>query len=140
MSRIQSFLCVEQLLADSFKMSPRVGRACSLVNFLSIVHFVFLNSSNILFFCADTTREPREGEENGKGYNFVSREEMEQDIRAGKYLEHGDYEGNLYGTKVDSIREVMRSGKMCILDVNSTVRKSRILNQCRAVSNCVLKN
>ena len=49
---------------------------------------------------------------------------MEQDIRAGKYLEHGDYEGNLYGTKVDSIREVMRSGKMCILDVNSTVRKS----------------
>ncbi|XP_027055748.1 MAGUK p55 subfamily member 6-like [Pocillopora damicornis] len=70
-----------------------------------------------------TTREPREGEENGKGYNFVSREEMEQDIRAGKYLEHGDYEGNLYGTKVDSIREVMRSGKMCILDVNSTALK-----------------
>lgn len=140
MSRIHSFLCVEQPLADSFKMSPRVGRACSLVNFLSIVHFAFLNSSNIFFFCADTTREPREGEENGKGYNFVSREEMEQDIRAGKYLEHGDYEGNLYGTKVDSIREVMRSGKMCILDVNSTVRKSRILNQCRAVSNCVLKN
>lgn len=141
MSRIHSFLCVEQPLAYSFKMSLRVGRACSLVNFLSIVHFAFLNSSNIsCFFCADTTREPREGEENGKGYNFVSREEMEQDIRAGKYLEHGDYEGNLYGTKVDSIREVMRSGKMCILDVNSTVRKSRILNQCRAVSNCVLKN
>lgn len=140
MSRIHSFLCVEQPLAYSFKMSPRVGRACSLVNFLSIVHFAFLNSSNIsCFFCADTTREPREGEENGKGYNFVSREEMEQDIRAGKYLEHGDYEGNLYGTKVDSIREVMRSGKMCILDVNSTVRKSRIFNQCRAISNCVLK-
>lgn len=47
---------------------------------------------------------------------------MEADIRAGKYLEHGDYEGNLYGTKVDSIRDVMRSGKMCILDVNPTVR------------------
>ena len=46
---------------------------------------------------------------------------MEQDIRAGMYLENGDFEGNLYGTKVDSIREVMRSGKMCILDVNPTV-------------------
>jgi len=46
---------------------------------------------------------------------------VEADIRAGKYLEHGDYEGNLYGTKVDSIRDVMRSGKMCILDVNPTV-------------------
>lgn len=46
---------------------------------------------------------------------------MEQDIRAGKYLENGDFEGNLYGTKVDSIRDIMRSGKMCILDVNPTV-------------------
>lgn len=70
-----------------------------------------------------TTREPREGEENGKGYHFASREEVESDIRAGKYLEHGDYEGNLYGTKVDSIRDVMRSGKMCILDVNPTALK-----------------
>lgn len=80
-------------------------------------------------FCiqnTDTSREPREGEENGKGYNFASREEVEADIRAGKYLEHGDYEGNLYGTKVDSIREVMRSGKMCILDVNPTVRVSKL--------------
>ncbi|KAL9959237.1 hypothetical protein ACROYT_G036334 [Oculina patagonica] len=70
-----------------------------------------------------TSRQPREGEENGKGYNFASREEIEADIRAGKYLEHGDYEGNLYGTKVDSIREVMRSGKMCLLDVNPTALK-----------------
>ena len=46
---------------------------------------------------------------------------MDQDIRAGKYLENGDFEGNLYGTKVDSIRDIMRSGKMCILDVNPTV-------------------
>ena len=46
---------------------------------------------------------------------------MEQDIRAGRYLENGDFEGSLYGTKVDSIRDVMRSGKMCILDVNPTV-------------------
>ena len=73
------------------------------------------------FVFADTSREPREGEEDGKGYHFTSREEMDQDIRAGKYLENGDFEGNLYGTKVDSIREIMRSGKMCILDVNPTV-------------------
>jgi len=46
---------------------------------------------------------------------------MDKDIRAGQYLEHGDFEGNLYGTKVDSIRDIMRSGKMCILDVNPTV-------------------
>ena len=48
---------------------------------------------------------------------------MQRDIRSGRFLEHGEYEGNLYGTKVDTIREVMRSGKMCLLDVNPTVSK-----------------
>ncbi|KAK2561571.1 Protein PALS2 [Acropora cervicornis] len=70
-----------------------------------------------------TSRVPREDEQSGKNYHFTTRQEMEQDIRAGMYLENGDFEGNLYGTKVDSIREVMRSGKMCILDVNPTALK-----------------
>lgn len=70
-----------------------------------------------------TSRVPREEEQSGKNYHFTTRQEMEQDIRAGMYLENGDFEGNLYGTKVDSIREVMRSGKMCILDVNPTALK-----------------
>ncbi|XP_068751720.1 protein PALS2-like [Montipora capricornis] len=70
-----------------------------------------------------TSRVPREEEQSGKSYYFITREEMEQDIRAGRYLENGDFEGSLYGTKVDSIRDVMRSGKMCILDVNPTALK-----------------
>ncbi|XP_031559574.1 MAGUK p55 subfamily member 6-like isoform X2 [Actinia tenebrosa] len=70
-----------------------------------------------------TSRQPREGEQNGQGYFFVAREEMERDIRAGKYIEYGEYDGNLYGTKIDTIREIMRSGKMCFLDVNPTALK-----------------
>ena len=50
-----------------------------------------------------TSRKPREDEKDGQAYKFVSRSEMETDIKAGKYLEHGEYEGNLYGTKIDSI-------------------------------------
>lgn len=46
---------------------------------------------------------------------------MEADIKAGRYLEHGEYEGNLYGTRIDSIRAVVEAGKMCILDVNPQV-------------------
>ncbi|XP_064030276.1 MAGUK p55 subfamily member 2 isoform X3 [Pogoniulus pusillus] len=65
-----------------------------------------------------TSRKPKESEKDGHGYRFVSRGEMEADIRAGRYLEHGEYEGNLYGTKIDSIRAVVEAGKMCILDVN----------------------
>nr|XP_003222689.2 PREDICTED: MAGUK p55 subfamily member 2 isoform X3 [Anolis carolinensis]XP_008111740.1 PREDICTED: MAGUK p55 subfamily member 2 isoform X3 [Anolis carolinensis]XP_008111741.1 PREDICTED: MAGUK p55 subfamily member 2 isoform X3 [Anolis carolinensis]XP_008111742.1 PREDICTED: MAGUK p55 subfamily member 2 isoform X3 [Anolis carolinensis] len=65
-----------------------------------------------------TSRRPKEQEKSGLGYCFVTRSEMEADIKGGRYLEHGEYEGNLYGTKIDSIHEVVESGKMCILDVN----------------------
>ncbi|XP_019626944.1 PREDICTED: MAGUK p55 subfamily member 6-like isoform X20 [Branchiostoma belcheri] len=70
-----------------------------------------------------TSRAPREGEEDGKGYYFADKSAMQQDIRDHKYLESGEYEGNLYGTKLDSVRNVMRSGKMCILDVNPQALK-----------------
>ncbi|XP_060112283.1 MAGUK p55 subfamily member 2 isoform X1 [Heteronotia binoei] len=65
-----------------------------------------------------TSRRPKEHEQTGQVYCFVTRNEMEVDIKGGRYLEHGEYEGNLYGTKIDSIHEVIESGKMCILDVN----------------------
>ncbi|XP_077124898.1 protein PALS2 isoform X4 [Ranitomeya variabilis] len=65
-----------------------------------------------------TSRKPREDEKDGHAYRFVSRCEMEADVKAGRYLEHGEYEGNLYGTKIDSIHEVVMAGRTCILDVN----------------------
>lgn len=74
---------------------------------------------------ADTSRKPKESERDGQGYRFVSRGEMEADIKAGRYLEHGEYEGNLYGTRIDSIRAVVDAGKMCILDVNPQVGGTR---------------
>ncbi|XP_006008723.1 MAGUK p55 subfamily member 6b isoform X1 [Latimeria chalumnae] len=70
-----------------------------------------------------TSRKPREDEKDGQAYRFVSRVEMEADIKAGRYLEHGEYEGNLYGTKIDSIHEVVRTGRTCILDVNPQALK-----------------
>ncbi|KAJ8365967.1 hypothetical protein SKAU_G00147980 [Synaphobranchus kaupii] len=48
---------------------------------------------------------------------------MEMDIKAGRYLEHGEYDGNLYGTKIDSIHEVVNTGRTCILDVNPQALK-----------------
>lgn len=65
-----------------------------------------------------TSRPIRPGERDGCGYWFTTREKMDEDITNHKYLEYGEYEGHLYGTKLDSIRQVMRSGKMCLLDVN----------------------
>lgn len=63
-----------------------------------------------------TTRPQRVLEENGQTYWFTDREKMEEDIRTHKFLEYGEYNGHLYGTHLDSIREIIKQGKMCILD------------------------
>lgn len=68
-----------------------------------------------------TSRQAREEERDGQNYCFVTREQMEKDIKEGRYLEHGEYDGNLYGTKIDSIHEVVDAGRTCILDVNPQV-------------------
>lgn len=70
-----------------------------------------------------TSRRPREEEKDGQSYCFVSRAVMEMDIKAGRYLEHGEYDGNMYGTKIDSIHEVVHAGRTCILDVNPQALK-----------------
>ena len=62
-----------------------------------------------------TTREPKEGETNGVQYHFISREEMEKWIEDGKFLEHAEIDGNLYGTSLSAVRDVAVSGKLCIL-------------------------
>lgn len=64
----------------------------------------------------------RELEEDGMGYWFVSREEMEHDVRDHQFLEFGEHNNHLYGTKLDSIRAVIRQGKMCVLDCSPNVR------------------
>ncbi|XP_026549047.1 disks large homolog 4-like, partial [Notechis scutatus] len=54
-----------------------------------------------------TTRPKREYEVDGRDYHFVaSREKMEKDIQSHKFIEAGQYNSHLYGTSVQSVREV----------------------------------
>ena len=48
--------------------------------------------------------------------------QFEHGIEINRFLEHGEYDGNYYGTKFDSIRATIKSGKICILDLNPQVR------------------
>eukprot|EP00116_Pleurobrachia_bachei_P006208 sb/3466470/ len=50
--------------------------------------------------------------------SLVSKLLTKDSERFGKYLEFGEYEGNLYGTKLDSVRAVMRSGKTSVLSIH----------------------
>ncbi|KAL6432738.1 hypothetical protein ACFW04_006260 [Cataglyphis niger] len=70
-----------------------------------------------------TSRPPRVLEEDGKSYWFTDRETMEADIREHRFLEHGEHGGHLYGTKLDSVREMIRAGKMCVLDCSPAALK-----------------
>ena len=64
-----------------------------------------------------TTRQPREGEQDGIAYHFTTRPLFEEMIRQGDFVEHASFSGNLYGTSVKSIENVRNSGKRCILDI-----------------------
>ncbi|XP_062871431.1 disks large homolog 4 [Trichomycterus rosablanca] len=68
-----------------------------------------------------TTRPRREYEVDGRDYHFVSsREQMEKDIQSHRFIEAGQYNSHLYGTSVQSVREVAeQQGKHCILDVSA---------------------
>ncbi|KAK3798965.1 hypothetical protein RRG08_009159 [Elysia crispata] len=62
-----------------------------------------------------TSREKRPHEEDGKEYNFLTREDMESQIIAQKFVEYGEYKGNLYGTSLESIKSVIQKSKVCLL-------------------------
>ena len=47
---------------------------------------------------------------------------MQIDIEAGKFIEHGEYRGNLYGTSVDGIRDFIQSGFQPIVSPHYQVR------------------
>ncbi|XP_018569727.1 MAGUK p55 subfamily member 7 isoform X2 [Anoplophora glabripennis] len=63
-----------------------------------------------------TSRAMKPGEVDGKEYFFVTREQMEEDIEATKFIEFGEYKGNLYGTSAESVKAIVNAGKVCILN------------------------
>lgn len=61
---------------------------------------------------------------DGRDYHYVaSREQMEKDIQNHLFIEAGQYNDNLYGTSVSSVREVAEKNKHCILDVSGNAIK-----------------
>ncbi|XP_011865558.1 PREDICTED: MAGUK p55 subfamily member 7 isoform X3 [Vollenhovia emeryi] len=63
-----------------------------------------------------TSRPPRSGEVNGKEYHFMTREKIEEDVKSGKFIEYGEYKGNLYGTSSESVSSLINAGYVCLLN------------------------
>ncbi|WP_294754778.1 guanylate kinase [uncultured Ruminococcus sp.] len=64
-----------------------------------------------------TTRAPREGEKDGVNYHFLTREDFEQRIADGKFIEHAEYCQNLYGTLVSEVDGRLERGLNVILEI-----------------------
>jgi guanylate kinase len=64
-----------------------------------------------------TTREPREGEMDGRDYHFLGRDEFERRARAGEFLEHATYSGNRYGTLRSEVERRLARGTSVVLEI-----------------------
>ena len=64
-----------------------------------------------------TSRKPRPGDEEGVTYYFLSKEEFEQKIDEGGFLEFALYNGNFYGTPKEHIEEKLSNGIDVILEI-----------------------
>ena len=69
-----------------------------------------------------TDRKPREGEENGVVYNFVTTQEFEEMIRNDEFYEYNIHHEHYYGTSRKLMNEKISSGKIIVkdMDVNGT--------------------
>lgn len=65
-----------------------------------------------------TTRPPREGEQHGKHYYFVSREKFGALIQESAFLEHAEVFGNFYGTSAAALNEMCEQGFDVILEID----------------------
>src|SRR6185312_10097142 len=103
-----------------------VGKGTLLTRLLKEYPHVFAKS------VSHTTRAERPGEINGQHYHFTHVDTLLQGVKDGKFIEHANVHGNYYGTSIDSVKRVMESGKICLLEIDiqgvEAVRKQQALN------------
>uniref|UniRef100_A0A8C5HS33 Membrane protein, palmitoylated 3a (MAGUK p55 subfamily member 3) n=1 Tax=Gouania willdenowi TaxID=441366 RepID=A0A8C5HS33_GOUWI len=70
-----------------------------------------------------TTRPKKPHEKDGVEYHFVTKQQFDVDTLNNKFIEHGEYKENQYGTSIEAIRSVQAKNKMCIVDVQPEALK-----------------
>ena len=73
---------------------------------------------NLLYSVSGTTRQPRPGEKPDENYTFLTREEFEDLVARGAFLEHATYNDQLYGTFRDRVESARASGRDVVLKID----------------------
>lgn len=84
----------------------------------TLIQRVLKEVSNLSYSVSFTTRAPRNGEVNGREYFFVTREQFDQMVTAGEFLEWAHVHGNLYGTARQQVVREISAGRDIILEVD----------------------
>ena len=71
----------------------------------------------LYFSISATTRKPREGEQDGVHYYFLTREEFAQKVAENGFLEHAEFSGNCYGTPAAPVDAMLNEGKDVLLEI-----------------------
>ncbi|XP_014060008.1 MAGUK p55 subfamily member 3 isoform X4 [Salmo salar] len=71
-----------------------------------------------------TTRPKKPHEKEGVEYHFVTKQAFDTDALSNKFIEHGEYKENQYGTSIEAIRSVQAKNKMCLVDVQPEALKT----------------
>ncbi len=83
----------------------------------SILKEMFSKDANLVLSVSATTRSPRPGEEHGRHYYFISRDEFQKQIGNGEMLEYTEYCGNFYGTPRAPVEAWLEEGKDVVLEI-----------------------
>jgi guanylate kinase len=93
---------------------------------------------NIGYSISFTTRKMRVGEEHGKHYFFVNRDEFENLIERGEFLEYAEVHGNFYGTSKTQVEKMTDDGRDVILEIDVQGANSIRAKMPKAVSIFIL--
>lgn len=100
----------------------------------SIVKTIIQRRQDVVESVSCTTRPPRAGEENGKAYFFLSREEFERRIEENDFLEYDEHFGNYYGTPKSFVLETLKTKSVIMeIDVVGSLYAKEQLPQCKLV-------
>lgn len=73
---------------------------------------------SVRFSVSATTRAPREGEENGKDYHFISESDFKAAVANSEMLEHAHVFGNFYGSPKGPVQEAIEAGQDVLFDID----------------------
>jgi guanylate kinase len=84
----------------------------------TIARAILQKYPTVLFSVSATTRAPRAGEQHGKDYFFLTKEDFQQRVQAGELIEWEEIYGNYYGTLKTEVDRSLNQGKVMLFDVD----------------------